>query len=429
MLGNGVKVISYSTPSPLTTTVAVGIDSGSRDDPHELCGVSNYFSKMFVQSTEQRPTIVRVIRDMEWEGITVEGQAQRENMVFKATSTSDKSEEATAMLSDFLRSPKMYGWEVSDRKEAYLQGLSGAHSHDLNVMLDESMHNAAFGNNGLGKYQGGNKAGIEAAATTDDAVKDWLVSNLHPKKVVVSGVGIEHEHLHKLAEQHWGDLAAKSETSERSASQYVGGDLRAPMDSEMVKAAVAFKGPGLKSDQYATLCVLNTLMGGGSAFSAGGPGKGLYSRLYRNVLNRHGWMESAETFISMNTDVSLFGVSGLAPGQAGMSLVQVLVDQLMQMSTITEEEVDRAKNQLKTQYLINVETPTVLVEELSKAAMYDTVKTVPETVASISSVTHEQVKALVKEMLTGSEPTFAAVGSVADTPPYFLVQRALKGGQ
>ena len=34
------------------------------------------------------------------------------------------------------------------------------------------------------------------------------------------------------------------------------------------------------------LSVLFMLMGGGSAFSAGGPGKGLYSRLYQQLLIR-----------------------------------------------------------------------------------------------------------------------------------------------
>jgi hypothetical protein len=41
------------------------------------------------------------------------------------------------------------------------------------------------------------------------------------------------------------------------------------------------------ADIYA-LCVLQMLMGGGSSFSSGGPGKGMYSRLYSRVLNQHG---------------------------------------------------------------------------------------------------------------------------------------------
>ena len=38
---------------------------------------------------------------------------------------------------------------------------------------------------------------------------------------------------------------------------------------------------------YVAFCVLNMMMGGGGSFSAGGPGKGMYSRLYLNVLNRY----------------------------------------------------------------------------------------------------------------------------------------------
>lgn len=37
---------------------------------------------------------------------------------------------------------------------------------------------------------------------------------------------------------------------------------------------------------FIAFCVLNTMMGGGGSFSAGGPGKGMYTRLYTNVLNR-----------------------------------------------------------------------------------------------------------------------------------------------
>lgn len=39
------------------------------------------------------------------------------------------------------------------------------------------------------------------------------------------------------------------------------------------------------------LCVLNTMMGGGASFSAGGPGKGMYTRLYQNILNRYGYVQ------------------------------------------------------------------------------------------------------------------------------------------
>ena len=42
-----------------------------------------------------------------------------------------------------------------------------------------------------------------------------------------------------------------------------------------------------EQNEFVAACVLNQIFGGGTSFSAGGPGKGLYSRFYTNVLNRY----------------------------------------------------------------------------------------------------------------------------------------------
>ena len=55
--------------------------------------------------------------------------------------------------------------------------------------------------------------------------------------------------------------------------------------------------------------VLQQLLGGGSSFSAGGPGKGMYTRLYRDVLNQHHWVESAESFVSIHESTGMLGTS------------------------------------------------------------------------------------------------------------------------
>lgn len=42
----------------------------------------------------------------------------------------------------------------------------------------------------------------------------------------------------------------------------------------------------VQEDDFIPFAVLNMMMGGGGSFSAGGPGKGMFTRLYLNVLNR-----------------------------------------------------------------------------------------------------------------------------------------------
>lgn len=49
---------------------------------------------------------------------------------------------------------------------------------------------------------------------------------------------------------------------------------------------IGLEGCSLHDSDFIAICVLNMMLGGGGSFSAGGPGKGMYTRLYTNVLNR-----------------------------------------------------------------------------------------------------------------------------------------------
>jgi processing peptidase subunit alpha len=94
---------------------------------------------------------------------------------------------------------------------------------------------------------------------------------------------------------------------------------------EWVKCTVGFEIGGLRSPDFVKHCVLQQLMGGGSSFSAGGPGKGMYTRLYREVLNRYGWIESAEAFVNCFNDVGLLGIDGSCRNESISSMIQVKI--------------------------------------------------------------------------------------------------------
>ena len=56
---------------------------------------------------------------------------------------------------------------------------------------------------------------------------------------------------------------------------------------EFAHLVIGFESANLNNTQdFVTASLLNTMMGGGVSFSAGGPGKGMYSRLCLNILNK-----------------------------------------------------------------------------------------------------------------------------------------------
>ncbi|KAK3375403.1 peptidase M16 inactive domain-containing protein [Podospora didyma] len=164
------------------------------------------------------------------------------------------------------------------------------------------------------------------------------------------------------------------------SSHYTGGFLTLPDQPPPLNPnlptfthiQLAFEGLPIASDDIYALATLQTLLGGGGSFSAGGPGKGMYSRLYTNVLNQHGWVESCMAFNHSYTDSGLFGIAASCyPGRT-LPMLQVMCRELQSLthesgfSALGEIEVARAKNQLRSSLLMNLESRMVELEDLGR---------------------------------------------------------------
>ncbi|ESZ95298.1 putative mitochondrial processing peptidase alpha subunit [Sclerotinia borealis F-4128] len=164
------------------------------------------------------------------------------------------------------------------------------------------------------------------------------------------------------------------------ASHYTGGFLSLPSLPPPTNASVpalshihiAFEALSISSPDIYALATLQTLLGGGGSFSAGGPGKGMYSRLYTNVLNQHGWVESCMAFNHSYTDSGLFGISSsCSPGHV-KPMLDVMCRELQNLTLATgfnalqTAEVNRAKNQLRSSLLMNLESRMVELEDLGR---------------------------------------------------------------
>ena len=106
----------------------------------------------------------------------------------------------------------------------------------------------------------------------------------------------------------------------------------------------------------------------------GGPGKGMYSRLYTHILNHFPQIDHCASFHHIYTDSSLFGlfasfvpVSGRQPNSPAVILPH-LVHQLSLLlySNIPDSELSRAKNQLKSSLMMALESRAVEVGDLGR---------------------------------------------------------------
>ncbi|EME85757.1 uncharacterized protein MYCFIDRAFT_150806 [Pseudocercospora fijiensis CIRAD86] len=171
---------------------------------------------------------------------------------------------------------------------------------------------------------------------------------------------------------------------------------------------LAFESLPIDSPDIYALATLQTLLGGGGSFSAGGPGKGMYSRLYTNVLNQYGWVESCVAFNHAYTDSGLFGISASCATAFVPRMLDTMARELSLLSTetglgkLSEIEVKRAKNQLRSSLLMNLESRMVELEDLGRQVQVHGRRIpVREMTANIENVTMADLRRVAKQVFGG----------------------------
>ena len=199
-------------------------------------------------------------------------------------------------------------------------------------------------------------------------------------------------------------------------SHYTGGFLTLPPLPPPINPSLpplthihlAFEALPISSDDIYALATLQTLLGGGGSFSAGGPGKGMYSRLYTNVLNQHGWVESCVAFNHSYTDSGLFGISSSCSPSKVAPMLDVMCRELQNLtldsgfSGLQTVEVNRAKNQLRSSLLMNLESRMVELEDLGRQVQVHGKKVgVREMCKKIEDLTVKDLRRVAKMVVGG----------------------------
>ena len=166
------------------------------------------------------------------------------------------------------------------------------------------------------------------------------------------------------------------------------------------------------------------MRGGGTSFSAGGPGKGMYTRLYQNILNRFAFCHAASVYNAVYDHEGIFGVYCAAPAEYMGHLVTVICDEMAKMASgVSATELGRAKNQLTSSLLMNLESRSVLFEDIARQVMVYGARESPESlVKQIEAVTSEDLKTVASAMLK-TPPSVAVYGDTTCVPRYDLIAK------
>lgn len=421
-LSNGIRLAIDPTPSYFSA-LGFYVTAGSRyEQTYGLTGASHILDKLSFKSTEKF-SVDQMADSLNKLGGNYMCASSREAMIYQASVFNHDIEKMFELLAQTVTKPNLTDEEINEQlisaeyelNEIWLQS---------DLILPELFQQVAYSNSNLGCPL--LCPADKLSTITRDNLLKYRDIFYKPENLVIALSGVDESLATDLIDKYLPDY--KSNTKQeliREPALYTGGELSLPIPDgleyrgeEFHHIYVGFEGVTISSDEVYKLAVLQMLIGGGGSFSAGGPGKGMYSRAYTRILNQYGFVESCKSFVHNFTDSGLFGMSLSCVPQADRVMAELigyefnlLMSRDVGKGGISEHEVSRAKNQLKSSLMMNLESKMVQLEDMGRQVqIYGKRIDVLEMCEKIDKVTRNDLINMAEKIFTGSEPTIVVQG-------------------
>ncbi|KAJ0745517.1 putative quinol--cytochrome-c reductase, Mitochondrial processing peptidase [Helianthus annuus] len=415
-LSNGIKIASETSANP-AASIGLYVNSGSIYETPVSFGATHLLERMAFKSTTNRSHL-RLVREVEAIGGNVTASASREQMSYTYDALKTYVPQMVELLVDSVRNQAFLDWEIKEQIEK-VKAEIGEYANNPEALLLEAVHSAGY--SGPLAHPLLASEGL-LGRINSNVLEDFVAANYTAPRMVLAASGVEHEELLKYAEPLLSDLPGGAAVEEPK-SVYVGGDHRVMADTGSTSFALAFELPGgwLKEKEAMTLTVLQMLMGGGGSFSAGGPGKGMYSRLYLRVLNEYPDIQSFSAFSSIYNHTALFGIQATTSSDFAAKAIDIAAKELIAVATsgeVNQVQLNRAKQSTKSAVLMNLESRMVTSEDIGRQILtYGERKPVEFFLKAIDDVTANDIASIAKKLLS-SPLTMASHGDVLNVPTY-----------
>ncbi len=307
------------------------------------------------------------------------------------------------MIGDILTHSTFIPEELERERGVILQEIGQANDTPDDIVFDH-FQETAYPAQAMGRPVLGTEATIKAMSR--EALMGYMRGHYGPDSMVVAAAGaIGHDALLDLVRTHFADLPATGPAAPEAA-RYAGGEFRETRELDQVHIVLGFPSVQHGDPLHYPTQLLSTLLGGGMS-----------SRLFQEIREKRGLVYSIYSFASPFRDGGLFQIyAGTGEKEAG-ELMPVTIEALRAVQRdVTEEELARAKAQLRASLLMSLESTGSRCEQLARQIqVFGRIIPVEETKAKIAAVTVDQVQQAAAAMFR-ARPTLAAMGPAVNVP-------------
>lgn len=406
VLPNGLLVLTESMPHVRSVAMGAWVNSGSRDENAEVNGISHFVEHMVFKGTTSR-SASQIAKEVDTIGGNLDAFTGKETVCFNIKVLDENVDPALDVLADLVLHPTFTPEDLAREQGVILEEIK-MDEDNPDYLVHEIFTQNFFKNEALGRPILGTKKTV--SSFDQRVVFDYYASRFSPKNMVFSAAGnLDHDHFVAQVEQQFSSLAASSESPlpERGApvaTPHI--TLKRKKSLEQVQMCLGVVAPPVNDDRRYAVYLLNTMLGGGMS-----------SRLFQRIREDEGLAYSIYSEMNPFRDTgSLCVYAGTAIDNTE-KVLQLTLQELRRLKEepVTEVELKRAKDQLKSNIVIGLESSGSRMSNLARQQMYfGRFFGVDEITEQIEAVTPDDVETLAQELFRPEAIALTLLGNLGE---------------
>ena len=410
ILKNGVRVLHEKLEHVRSCALGVWVENGSCHEPDELAGISHFIEHMMFKGTESR-SAADLAEAFDAIGGQVNAFTTKEHTCYYARTLDTHVQKAAELLCDMLRHSAFRPEDVELERGVILEEI-GMYEDTPEDLVSEILSAAVYPSQALGRPILGTAGTLQHI--TSETLKEYCRTHYVGGNTIIAISGsFSPADLEAICDLFSalpaGNPAALPEATYRKAA------VVKKKDIEQNHLLLTF--PGLQADdpRRYTLAALNNILGAGMS-----------SRLFQRVREQSGLCYSVYSYTSLYQSTGVLGIYVALSRDTQEAALKMIREELERFAAdgVTEEELSRTKEQLKTSLLMALESTNSRMSSMARNEMtYGHAQTPEETVERLEAVTTADILALAQELLDFEQMSFSAVGNVSQPEKYLSLLR------
>lgn len=413
-LPNSVTILTEEIPHIRSVAVGIWVDVGSRDETPEQNGISHFIEHALFKGTNNR-SAKRIAEELDAVGGQLNAFTAKEYTCFYAKVLDEHFDLAVDVLTDMLFNSRFNEEDLEREKNVILEEIK-MYEDTPDELVHDVFTSTIWQGHALGRPVIGTEEMVKNLSR-EDLLRFYETHYLQGRMVVAVAGNTRHDKAVTALEAVFGRVSGDRGARARVRPEPKAEVCHRARETEQVHLCIGTPGVALGDDTVYIFQVINTVLGGGMS-----------SRLFQRIREESGLVYSVYSYHSAYHDTGLFCVyAGLAPSNVALTLDMVAAEvAAVRDRGITEEELTRAKNQLKGSFLLSLESVTTRMSRMGKSQLYlGKVITPEEVVARIESVTLDDVHNLANAVFKPERFSFASIGPWQDGAAWTQALRRL----